>query len=318
LARRSKAWRGGELTKAAVTCRFSPAAQVELSAFLDRSDRLLAAPLEVDLTPLAPIRPETEELRRRIEQVHGFAIVEPPAALREPQRRRALVWLIGRLLGEPIEQNREGVKVIEVYDRDRTRRMEDGARYHQTRQGGSLHTDNVNRPQTWDYLMMACVSPAMLGGESIVVSGLTVHHLLREHAPRALEVLAEDFWWECRGFSDEFFRAPVLFSNHWGEPQFRYLREYLESAHRRRGVPLRDEQLWALDALDAVLELSELQFRCRLAPGEILVIDDLQMFHGRTSFSDFFDAVPYDPAPAALGRPVRRCFDRLWISKRAA
>jgi hypothetical protein len=48
------------------------------------------------------------------------------------------------------------------------------------------------------------------------------------------------------------------------------------------------------------------------------VIDDLQMFHGRTSFSDFFDAVPYDPAPAAPGRPPRRCFDRLWISKRAA
>ena len=116
-------------------------------------------------------------------------------------------------------------------------------------------------------------------------------------------MLAEDFWWECRGFSDDFFRAPVLFFNRRGEPQFRYLREYLESAHRRRGVPLRDEQLWALDTLDAVLELSELQFRCRLAPGEILVIDDLQMFHGRTSFSDFFDAAPYDPALAARGPP---------------
>ena len=266
---------------------------------------------------MQPIRPEIENLRHRVEQVHGFAIVEPPAALRGPQRR-ALAWLIGRLLGEPIEQSREGVKVIEVYDRDRRRRMADGARYHQTRQGGSLHTDNVNRPQTWDYLMMACVAPAMLGGESIIVSGRTVHDLLRAHAPRALDVLAEDFWWECRGFSDDFFRAPVLFFNRRGEPQFRYLREYLESAHRRRGVPLRDEQLWALDTLDAVLELSELQFRCRLAPGEILVIDDLQMFHGRTSFSDFFDAAPYDPALAAPGRPARRCFDRLWISRRAA
>jgi alpha-ketoglutarate-dependent taurine dioxygenase len=318
LARGSKAWRGAELARGDVTYRFSPAVQEEITAFLSRSGRVLLRNLDVNLTSLATIRPEIEELRRRVEQSHGFAMVEPPAALKAPMQRRALASLISHLLGEPIEQNREGVKVIQVYDRDRRRRMEDGARYHQTRQGGSIHTDNVNRPQTWDYLMMACVAPAMLGGESIVVSGLTVHDLLRERAPRVLDVLAEDFWWECRGFSDDFFRAPVLFFDHRGEPQFRYLREYLESAHRRQGVPLRNEQLWALDSLDSVLELSELQFRCRLGPGEILVIDDLQMFHGRTGFSDFFDAVPYDAAGAGSERPLRRCFDRLWISKRAA
>jgi hypothetical protein len=317
LARSAKAWRGDELTRSAVAFGFSPAAQAAILAFLAHQARL-AAPLEVDHACLAAIRPEIEELRHRVEQVHGFAIVEPPAALHAPAGRRALAWLIGRLLGEPIEQSREGIKVIQVYDRDRTRRMEDGARYHQTRQGGSIHTDNVNRPQTWDYLMMVCMAPAMLGGESIVVSGLTVHDMLAARAPAVLEVLAGNFWWECRGFSDDFFEAPVLFYGPQGEPRFRYLREYLESAHRRRGVPLRDEQLWALDSLDSVLELSELQFRCTLKPGEILVIDDLQIFHGRTSFSDFFDALPGEPGPGAPERPPRRCFDRLWISKRAA
>jgi hypothetical protein len=316
LTRRSKAWRGAALAKDEVTYRFPPAAQEAIVAFLSRSERPLLGTLEVDLTPVAAIRPEIEELRRRVEQVHGFAIVDPPATIEAPTKRRDLAWLIGGILGEPIEQNREGIKVIQVYDRDRTRRMEDGARYHQTRQGGSIHTDNVNRPQTWDYLMMTCVSPAMLGGESIVVSGLTVYDLLRERVPRVLDVLAEDFWWECRGFSDDFFSAPILFFNQVGEPQFRYLREYLESAHRRQGAPLRDEQLWGLDSLDSVLELSALQFRCRLAPGEIIVIDDLQMFHGRTSFSDFFDAVPYEAGVVGSDRPLRRCFDRLWISKR--
>jgi hypothetical protein len=156
----------------------------------------------------------------------------------------------------------------------------------------------------------------MLGGESIVVSGQAVHDLLAARAPRVLEVLARDFWWECRGFSDDFFRAPVLFFGADGGPRFRYLRDYLESAHRRRGAPLDEEQLWALDALDSALELSELQFRCTLAPGEILVLDDLRMFHGRTSFSDFLEAPP--PDREAPGAPSRRCFERLWISKRAA
>jgi Taurine catabolism dioxygenase TauD, TfdA family len=317
IRRPSKAWRGAELTKAAVAYAFSPAAVAELATHIRNTEQLLSRGVDLDGAPLARTRLEIEELRLQVEEVHGFVIVEPPANLQKLAERRALVWLIGRLLGEPIEQSREGIKVVQVYDRDRTLRMEDGARYHQTRQGGSIHTDNVNRPETWDYLIMGCLFPAMIGGESIVVSGMAVYDHLLSQAPRALEVLAEDFWWERRGFADDFFRAPVLFFNQKGEPQFRYLREYLESAHRRTGEPLRDDQLWALDTLDSALELSESQFRCKLAPGEILVIDDLQMFHGRTSFSDFFDAVAYDADGAGADRPLRRCFDRLWIRKRA-
>jgi Taurine catabolism dioxygenase TauD, TfdA family len=319
LARRpSKAWRGAELTKAEVAYALSPEAEAEFAAHLQTADQHLSSSLDLHGASLSRAACEIEELRNRVEQVHGFAIIEPVAALRTPAHRRAVLWLIGCLLGEPIEQSREGIKIVQVYDRDRTRRMEDGARYHQTRQGGSIHTDNVNRPETWDYLLMACLFPAMIGGESIVVSGLSVYDFLLQRAPRALDVLAEDFWWERRGFSDEFFRTPVLFFDQDGEPRFRYLREYLESAHRRTGDPLSDEQLWALDSLESALELSELQFRCKLMPGEILVLDDLQMFHGRTSFSDFFEAVPYEAGSFDADQPFRRCFDRLWISKRAA
>ena len=309
-SRPSKAWLGPELMKADVTHSFSPDAEAEIVAHL-RNDLNEAA--------LSCTRAEIEQLRHRVDEVHGFAIVAPLPSIGHLKGRRAVASLIGRLLGEPMPQSGDGIEVVHVYDRDRTRRMQDGARYHQTRQGGSIHTDNVNRLETWDYLIMACLFPAMIGGESILVSGFTVYDLLRACAARALEILSEDFWWECRGFSDDdFFRAPVLSFKHRGEPQFRYLRDYLESAHRRTGEPLREEQTWALDTLDSALELSELQFRHRLAPGEILVIDDKQMFHGRTSFSDFFAAAPYEPGSSEAGRPVRRCLDRLWIRKRAA
>jgi Taurine catabolism dioxygenase TauD, TfdA family len=317
LVRGPKAWRAG-LTKAEVTYSFSPAAEAEIEAHLQDADRDRWSGSCLGDRSLPRTRHEIEELRHRVEQVHGLAIVQPLAAHREPTQHRAFAWLVGRLLGEPIAQSGEGIKVVQVYDRDRTLRMEDGARYHQTRQGGSIHTDNVNQPETWDYLIMACLFPAMIGGESIVVSGLTIHDFLLERAPRALDVLAADFWWERRGFSDDFFRAPVLFFNQEGEPRFRYLREYLESAHRRIGEPLRGDQLWALDTLDSALELSELQFRHKLAPGEILVLDDLEMFHGRTSFSDFFEAMPYGAESSQADAPFRRCFDRLWISRRAA
>ena len=32
-----------------------------------------------------------------------------------------------------------------------------GARYHQTREGGSIHTDNVNVSSRWKYMILSCL-----------------------------------------------------------------------------------------------------------------------------------------------------------------
>ena len=50
------------------------------------------------------------------------------------------------------------------------------------------------------------------------------------------------------------YSAPILKINKNGEPEFRYLRPYLESAHIKKKKPLSDKQLYALDVLDALLE----------------------------------------------------------------
>lgn len=86
MAGRLKAWRGAELTKAEVVYRFSSAAQTGWLAFLD-----------ADEPATKQLRHEIEELRRHVEELHGFAIVEPPATLRGPAQRRACARLIGRL-----------------------------------------------------------------------------------------------------------------------------------------------------------------------------------------------------------------------------
>jgi hypothetical protein len=84
---------------------------------------------------------------------------------------------------------------------------------------------------------------AHIGGESILCSVFTVHNYLQVHAPEALDELRQDFWWEYRGFSDKFFRAPILSYNSKGEPLIRYLRDYMESAYARQGLALTDKQV---------------------------------------------------------------------------
>ncbi len=222
---------------------------------------------------------------------------------------------IGEALGDLLIQNEQGDTVIVVYDRDRTGSMHQGARYHQTREGGSIHTDNVNIPEPWDFLLLACLSPAEVGGENILVDGIAVHRFLKENHPQALRILEGDFFWEMRGVADSLYQAPIITYNQNSEPLFRHLRPYMESAHRKVGQPLTTEQLYAVDLLDAVLNSSEFQTRHKMRSGEILLTVDAQVLHGRTCYSDALDAVSLAEFRAGKGSVLKRTMERLWIRK---
>jgi len=313
----NKAWTADCLGPADIEFRLSSRAEAELSSVLGKILQFDPEALDIMDGALPAVRAEIEVLRHKVESTVGFALLHPISGLNDPEQCRAVSWIIGQMLGDPLGQNEAGQRLVSVYDRDRTRRMSDGARYHQTREGGSLHTDNVNFKERWDYLIMTCVAAAMIGGESVLVSGLTVYNVLQETTPQAVDILCKDFLWEGRGFSGQVFPAPIISFNEWGEPEFRYLRPYLTSAHKKADQPLTEAQIWALDSLDSVLETSALQFRYKLEAGHALIINDNQIFHGRTSFSDYFDGVIYAPELRATRKRFNRFIDRVWIKARA-
>ena len=84
-------------------------------------------------------------------------------------------------VGEILNQNSSKDKVIEVFDRSRNLSINRGSRYHQTREGGSIHTDNVNIPSYWDYLMFSCLASAKAGGETILVDSKNIHKELSKN-----------------------------------------------------------------------------------------------------------------------------------------
>lgn len=310
-------WSPQTLTQACLYATLSQAAQQELREFVERSGAGQALEtITVGPDDLPAFSDDVERIREELDYGRGLVVVRAIPGLSYRQRE-IVSWALTLLLGDPLVQSASGDRVVHVYDRDRTKRMEDGARYHQTRQGGSLHTDNVNSPEPWEYLVFSCLEPALVGGQSIVVNGYGILDYLRERVPAALDVLSEPFWWEYRGIADKLYRAPIIAFDAQGNPFFRYLRIYMESAHRKAGQPLTELQMWALDVLDAVLERSELQLRLDLSGGETLITFDSQMLHGRTTFADHFDAVGVDQADAQMdSRPARRTFDRTWVRKR--
>jgi alpha-ketoglutarate-dependent taurine dioxygenase len=223
--------------------------------------------------------------------------------------------LMGTYFGNLLVQNEKGDKVIMVYDRDRLGSMFQGARYHQTREGGSIHTDNVNIPEPWEYLFLSCLEPAEVGGENILVDGVKIHEILKAKYPRALKVLEENFYWEMRGVSDALYQAPIITYDKKGEPLFRHLRPYMESAHVKAGVQLTNDQLYALDVLDALTNTSEYQTRYRMRKGDILITRDAQVLHGRTCFSDAMEAVTFEDYHQGKGNILKRTMERIWIKK---
>lgn len=263
---------------------------------------------------------EIEVVRNELENGKRLVIVTPFEDLFNKyttQEQRTISWLLGNVLGEPLVQNEAGEKVICVYDRDRTNSMAKGARYHQTREGGTIHTDNVNIPEEWEYLVLSCISPAMSGGENILVNALHIHKILKEKHPDVLAILESNFIWEKRGIADAVYHAPIITYNKKGEPVFRHLRPYMESAHRKMETPLTAEQMYAIDTLDSLLEHSDNQYRHTFKAGEILLTMDSQVLHGRTCFSDAFDAVTIFEHKKDGSKPMKRTMDRLWAKKRA-
>lgn len=228
---------------------------------------------------------------------------------------QALTVSLAKTQGQLLVQNEAGDKVISVFDRDRLGSMNFGARYHQTREGGSIHTDNVNIPELWDYLYLSCISPALVGGENILVNGIAVHKELKEKYPKALAILEEKFVWEMRGVSDSLYEAPIITYNEKGLPLFRHLRPYMESAHKKANKPFTSEQLFAIDVLDAVTNSSEFQTRYKMESGDILITVDAQVLHGRTCFSDSLEAVSLPDFLEGKGMILKRTMERMWIQK---
>lgn len=268
----------------------------------------------IDTSTLTLLKKEINEIEHEVDKGQKLVILRAIEGLNYYEIE-TFQWIISNILGETIVQNEEGRHLIHIFDRDPLRRIKDGARYHQTHETGAIHTDNVNIPENYQYLIVGCVATAMIGGENIIVNGQAVYDYLKENAPEELEILMKNFTWEYRGISRELYEAPIISIDAFGEAQFRHLRVYMESAHLRSNRPLSQNQVRALDALDATLNMSSFQLIYRLQEGEILIANDSKVLHDRKCFVDSADSISINEKKADKKGKLRRSLLRTWVRK---
>lgn len=215
---------------------------------------------------------------------------------------RALSLAIGRLL----PQDAEGALERDVFDRN----MSGGpVRYSSSSVAAPMHTDGMHMPDQHvpEYFSLTCIHQAVLGGKlafahlSDVLGQLTA---LGE-ADHAVRVLLGEFWFHTKGVGPKgegAVRRAVMQRGDDGY-EIQYAREYIDLGHALSEAPGLDaEQLAVLDRLDQVLADQSLRHECRLARGDVALIDNRRVLHSRSAFMN-------DPA-----LPPRRMM-RLWIQR---
>lgn len=212
-----------------------------------------------------------------------------------------IFWGIGAYLGTPVTQNPRGDLLGHVYDHGR-RYGEIDVRGYETNAHLPFHTDGC------DLVGLLCLRRAKSGGLSSIVSSITLHNeILRQH-PEYLAPLYNGFHYIRReaALTDSPVtphRIPV-FGAKDGFISARLIRNQINAACQKTGVPLAPLERDALDFLDSLAHDKDIHLDMDLQVGDMQLCNNYTVLHSRTGFEDYPE------------RERRRHMVRLWLTFR--
>lgn len=196
-------------------------------------------------------------------------------------------WGLGTYLGQTLSQNAQGhvlghVKNLGLdYADANTRGYQTSARL-------PYHTDSS------DLVALLCLRTAREGGLSSVASSSRIYAEMQARRPDLAKALAQPVcrsrWGEVSDGQKPWFEMPV-FNLFVGGVSTTYVRSAINKAQKLPGVPqISDEQIEAMDMLDALACDPEFHFDMTFAPGDVQIVNNHYLLHSRTQYVDHDDA----------------------------
>lgn len=152
--------------------------------------------------------------------------------------------------------------------------------------GLQVHTDNPYRDPVPGLQLLHCLANSAEGGESVIVDGFAAAGRLRDRDAGAFERLARwpvEFRYAAGDTVLEA-RAPLIGLGADGElAEIRFNNRSLGTPR----LPMEEIEPWyaAYRAFAAELESPDLPVVFKLEPGELFIVDNRRVLHGRTGFS---------------------------------
>lgn len=293
------AWRGEQLRdEASYRHALTPAQVAEIERAI-RHARALGRPtgeLSRRDFPLPTLAGEIARWRREIRHGRGFQVITGVPVERLSQDDAELFfWCFGLHLGIPGAQNPGGDLLGHVRD---TGAPTDGSvRQYRTNEGIDYHCD------TADVVGLLCLHRAAHGGRSRIASSVTAYNTLLARHPDLVERLYEPFLLDTKGDGGIPYLPIVPCAHADGELRTFWHIGYFRSVARHRAAPAIDARAHAvMDAYDAIMNEPGTALEMDFAPGDIQLVSNHTIVHGRTAFDDAPDAAP------------KRHLLRLWLS----
>ena len=243
------------------------------------------ADITPELFPVPSMAERIQGLQRDLLHGRGFALIHGLPMERYSEHEASIIFFgLGSHLGHARSQNAQGDVLGHVRDMGMSS-TDPNARVYQTRERQTFHADSS------DVVALMCLHNARSGGDSMVVSGVTIFNEMRERRPDLLALLFERIATDRRGEvplgMKPYYRIPV-FSWYDNHITTMYQRQYIDSAQRFPDAPrLTPKHVEALDYFDDLANDPALHVTLRLEPGDMQFVYDHAMLHDRTAFEDW-------------------------------
>ncbi|MEU2657893.1 TauD/TfdA family dioxygenase [Streptomyces sp. NPDC007325] len=159
------------------------------------------------------------------------------------------------------------------------------------------HMDRGEGPEPPRLLALLCVRPAPEGGDSLLLSGPALRDRLAAERPETLKELHRDFRF---GRGEGFDRVRPVFRFDGPALRVHYNRYWIARGQEETGAPFGPARRGALQAVEALLQDPALVLTLPLRRGDLLLVDNSSVLHGRTAFRNG-------------GEPgAQRCYARVW------
>jgi hypothetical protein len=248
----------------------------------------IEVPFAPDKFPLPILSERLDQILDDVEDGLGVALIRGlPRDRYSDSDCAKIYWGIASYLGNPVSQNSRGHRLGHV--RDEGKSYDDpSARGYQTSEKMDFHTDFL----PVDVLGLFCLRTSKSGGESALISALTIHNEFYKERPDLLKVLYGDFNLDWRDEEPQgekpYFTIP-MFSCAENKTTARITsRQYCESTSRFGAeIGLRNDQREALNKVQEIANRPELRLSMKFQEGDMQFINNHILMHSRTAFEDF-------------------------------
>lgn len=222
-------------------------------------------------------------LRDEMLNGRGFVLIRGLQVAEFTRKQSAIAyWGLSCHLGRAVSQNGKGHLLGHVKDV--------GGDYGDANTRGYLTNAHMGfHSDRCDYVGLLCLQAAKSGGESRIVSAVTLHNEILARRPDLMEELVKDYCWSWVGEippdSKPFYEMPV-FSFQDGFVCVRGVSSQIFKSQGMEGVPdFTERQVKALEFYKALVE--ELAFDMEFRQGDIQFLHNHVTLHSRREFSDW-------------------------------